>query len=80
MELMSDRVPSVRLSANLLLPAMKGALFLPDDVELLSRLNAALAAFQTDADKHVVQAAARASDDFMRASVTFSGCLSCAYA
>lgn len=66
---MSDSVASVRLHAVPLLPLMKGILFLPDDVELLSALNAAAAALQKDESSDIAQAARAVSDSFMLTKV-----------
>ena len=46
LELAADATPTVRLRAAALLPALKRAVRLPDDVAALERLNSALAALQ----------------------------------
>jgi len=46
LELAADATPTVRLRAAALLPALKRAVRLPDDVAALERLNGALAMLQ----------------------------------
>jgi hypothetical protein len=55
LELLFDPVPNVRLSAANLLPLLKHCVRLPEDVELLEKLNTGMSAVITDNDRDVSQ-------------------------
>lgn len=59
LELLYDPVPNVRLTAASILPQLKQCVRLPEDVDLLERLNNAMSAVITDNDRDVSQVGER---------------------
>lgn len=69
----SDPVPNVRIHVPPLLAAMKRCVKLPDGLDDLERLNTAVSALLTDADRDVCDAARAAHSQFKAVPVRLSG-------
>ncbi|MEW5313019.1 MAG: hypothetical protein WDW38_004614 [Sanguina aurantia] len=69
LELLYDPVPNVRLTTTALLPRLKLGIKLPEDVDLLERLNNAMSNAMTDNDRDVSQTARAMNDTFKRSPV-----------
>ncbi|KAJ7545257.1 hypothetical protein O6H91_09G112900 [Diphasiastrum complanatum] len=68
-----DAVASVRMRACLLLPLLKGAIKLPDDVAALERINFFATQRLTDNDRHVAAAARSVAEYLKHATVRCVG-------
>ncbi|GAX79120.1 hypothetical protein CEUSTIGMA_g6560.t1 [Chlamydomonas eustigma] len=73
MELMYDQVPIVRLQVTPLLPALKQGLRIPEDIDLLERLNNAMSNAVMDDDRDVNSAGCSINDAFKRVPVCMGG-------
>ncbi|KAG1661126.1 hypothetical protein FOA52_011856 [Chlamydomonas sp. UWO 241] len=69
LELLYDPVPNVRISVSHLLPSLKQAIRLPEDVDLLERLNNAMSTAMTDTDRDVSLCGRAANETFKRVAV-----------
>ena len=58
-ELLYDPVPNVRIVVTSVMPGLKQCIRLPEDVDLLERLNSAMSNTMTDNDRDVSQVGAR---------------------
>mmetsp|Transcript_9565 Transcript_9565/g.20370 ORF Transcript_9565/g.20370 Transcript_9565/m.20370 type:complete len:882 (+) Transcript_9565:180-2825(+) len=73
LELLYDPVPNVRLQVTSLLPLLKQTIKLPEDVDLLERLNNAMSNSMTDNDRDVSMTARQINDTFKRTPVRMGG-------
>ena len=69
LELLYDPVPNVRLQATSLLPSLKQVIRLPEDVDLLERLNNAVSSVMTDDDRDVSASSRSVNEAFKRMPV-----------
>ncbi|GAX76223.1 hypothetical protein CEUSTIGMA_g3667.t1 [Chlamydomonas eustigma] len=69
LELLYDPIPNVRLQVIPLLPSLKQVVRLPEDVDLLERLNNAISNATTDNDRDVCAIARSINDTFKRMPV-----------
>ncbi|KAL6757965.1 armadillo-type protein [Haematococcus lacustris] len=76
LELLYDPVPNVRLQVTHILPALKQTIRLPEDVDLLERLNNAISNSMTDNDRDVSVTARHINDTYKRIPVRMGGGLS----
>ena len=72
-ELLSDRVPNVRLAACALLPRLKSTCRVAEDKKLLETMTSALVKLRGDEDKDVAAAAAAAALEFSNVLTAGSG-------
>ncbi|GIL70257.1 hypothetical protein Vretimale_3531 [Volvox reticuliferus] len=73
LELLYDPVPNVRLAATSLLPALKSCIKLPEDVDLLERLNSGMSNIMTDNDRDVSQNARATNEHFKKTPMRMGG-------
>ncbi|GFR43586.1 hypothetical protein Agub_g4683 [Astrephomene gubernaculifera] len=73
LELLYDPVPNVRLSATALLPVLKTCIKLPEDVDLLERLNSGMSNIMTDNDRDVSQNARAMNEQFKKTPMRMGG-------
>ncbi|KAG2451341.1 hypothetical protein HYH02_003945 [Chlamydomonas schloesseri] len=73
LELLYDPVPNVRLTATGLLPSLKQCIRLPEDVDLLERLNSAMSNIMTDNDRDVSQNARATNEQFKKTPMRMGG-------
>ncbi|KAG2485883.1 hypothetical protein HYH03_015466 [Edaphochlamys debaryana] len=73
LELLYDPVPNVRLAATQLLPGLKMCVKLPEDVDLLERLNSAMSNIMTDNDRDVSQNARAMNEHFKKTPMRMGG-------
>ncbi|KAG2445689.1 hypothetical protein HXX76_000297 [Chlamydomonas incerta] len=73
LELLYDPVPNVRLCATGLLPSLKQCIRLPEDVDLLERLNSAMSNIMTDNDRDVSQNARATNEQFKKTPMRMGG-------
>eukprot|EP01025_Chloroclados_australasicus_P053173 TRINITY_DN6234_c0_g1_i4.p1 TRINITY_DN6234_c0_g1~~TRINITY_DN6234_c0_g1_i4.p1 ORF type:complete len:806 (+),score=97.74 TRINITY_DN6234_c0_g1_i4:299-2716(+) len=73
LDLMYDSVPNIRIHVCTLLPQMKQTVKLPEDVDLLEKLNNAMSNLQTDDDREVQLAARAIHEAFKRMPVRMTG-------
>ncbi|EFJ50926.1 hypothetical protein VOLCADRAFT_88347 [Volvox carteri f. nagariensis] len=73
LELLYDPVPNVRLSVTSLLPALKSCIKLPEDVDLLERLNSGMSNIMTDNDRDVSQNARSTNEQFKKTPMRMGG-------
>ncbi|GLC55027.1 hypothetical protein PLESTB_000932600 [Pleodorina starrii] len=73
LELLYDPVPNVRLAATALLPALKTCIKLPEDVDLLERLNSGMSNIMTDNDRDVSQNARATNEAFKKTPMRMGG-------
>lgn len=73
LELLHDPVPNVRISAMPFLPQLKHCVKLPEDVELLERLNSTISSVLADSDRDVSASARAVNDTFKRTPMRMAG-------
>ncbi|KXZ47380.1 hypothetical protein GPECTOR_35g818 [Gonium pectorale] len=73
LELLYDPVPNVRLAVTSLLPALKTCIKLPEDVDLLERLNSGMSNIMTDNDRDVSQNARTVNEQFKKTPMRMGG-------
>ncbi|KAF5829638.1 armadillo-type protein [Dunaliella salina] len=69
LDLLYDSVPNIRLQITRILPSLKQIIRLPEDVDLLERLNNAMSNAMTDNDRDVSLLARQVNDSYKRTPV-----------
>lgn len=73
LELLYDPVPNVRIVVTSVLPGLKQCIRLPEDVDLLERLNSAMSNTMTDNDRDVSQNARALNDLYKKTPMRMGG-------